>query len=226
MLRRPRIGAAPDQPLGTLCRIPLLSDSGAPAIALHNVLDRDRGGRNRRRFSCRRAPQCAPARADSRRRALSERRSREHGLGRRALRSGTAWRAGRRSGAASRSYSPIWNSRRSVTSAEVTVRTPSLQRGPGSADSHRSRQRIPPEPLTRTELEALGEDAFEDYNRQRQGGGTGWLTAVKTPRVKGIVSFEPGSGFVFPEGEVPPPIRNAPSTPSPASRSRWSSSAP
>ena len=42
-----------------------------------------------------------------------------------------------------------------------------------------------------------------------QGGGPGWLTAIKNPRVKGIVSFEPGSGFVFPEGEVPPPIRNA-----------------
>ena len=42
-----------------------------------------------------------------------------------------------------------------------------------------------------------------------QGGGPGWLTAIKNPRVKGIVSFEPGSGFVFPDGEVPPPIRNA-----------------
>jgi pimeloyl-ACP methyl ester carboxylesterase len=42
-----------------------------------------------------------------------------------------------------------------------------------------------------------------------QGGGPGWQTAIKNQRVKGIVSFEPGSGFVFPEGEVPPPIRNA-----------------
>jgi pimeloyl-ACP methyl ester carboxylesterase len=42
-----------------------------------------------------------------------------------------------------------------------------------------------------------------------QGGGPGWQTAMKNPRVKGIVSFEPGSGFVFPEGEGPPPIRNA-----------------
>ena len=42
-----------------------------------------------------------------------------------------------------------------------------------------------------------------------QGGGPGWLTAIKNPRVKGVVSFEPGSGFVFPEGEVPPPIRDA-----------------
>jgi pimeloyl-ACP methyl ester carboxylesterase len=42
-----------------------------------------------------------------------------------------------------------------------------------------------------------------------QGGGPGWLTAIKNPRVKSIVSFEPGSGFVFPDGEIPPPIRNA-----------------
>ena len=42
-----------------------------------------------------------------------------------------------------------------------------------------------------------------------QSGGPGWRTAIKNPNVKGIVSFEPGSSFVFPEGELPPPIRNA-----------------
>lgn len=42
-----------------------------------------------------------------------------------------------------------------------------------------------------------------------QGGGPGWLTAIKTANVKAIVAFEPGSGFVFPEGEVPPPIPSA-----------------
>ena len=36
-----------------------------------------------------------------------------------------------------------------------------------------------------------------------QGGGPGWLTAIKSPNVKAIVSFEPGSSFVFPEGELP-----------------------
>lgn len=39
-----------------------------------------------------------------------------------------------------------------------------------------------------------------------QSGGPGWLTAIKNPKVKAIVSFEPGSGFVFPEGEVPAPM--------------------
>ena len=36
-----------------------------------------------------------------------------------------------------------------------------------------------------------------------QGGGLGWLTAVKTGNVRAIVTYEPGSGFLFPEGEVP-----------------------
>ncbi|CQH40572.1 alpha/beta hydrolase [Yersinia frederiksenii] len=42
-----------------------------------------------------------------------------------------------------------------------------------------------------------------------QGGGPGWFTAIKNANVKGIVAFEPGSSFVFPEGEVPPPMKNA-----------------
>lgn len=34
-------------------------------------------------------------------------------------------------------------------------------------------------------------------------GGMGWLTAIISQQVKAIVSYEPGSGFLFPEGEVP-----------------------
>jgi len=37
-------------------------------------------------------------------------------------------------------------------------------------------------------------------------GGMGWATAIKNQNVKAIVSYEPGSGFLFPEGEVPAPI--------------------
>lgn len=48
-----------------------------------------------------------------------------------------------------------------------------------------------------------------------QGGGPGWLTAIKTQNVKGIVAFEPGSGFIFPEGEVPAPMPSAAGTLSP-----------
>jgi len=36
-------------------------------------------------------------------------------------------------------------------------------------------------------------------------GGMGWLTAIKNENVKAIVSYEPGSGFLFPEGKVPGP---------------------
>lgn len=40
-------------------------------------------------------------------------------------------------------------------------------------------------------------------------GGMGWLSAIKNPNVKAIVSYEPGSGFVFPEGEVPAPVASS-----------------
>ena len=43
-------------------------------------------------------------------------------------------------------------------------------------------------------------------------GGMGWATAIKNQNIKAIVSYEPGSGFVFPEGEVPAPIPMAGST--------------
>jgi len=36
-----------------------------------------------------------------------------------------------------------------------------------------------------------------------QGGGPGWWTAIKSSNVKALVSYEPGSGFVFPENEMP-----------------------
>lgn len=37
-------------------------------------------------------------------------------------------------------------------------------------------------------------------------GGFGWRTAIKNRNVRAIVSYEPGSNFVFPEGEVPATI--------------------
>ena len=36
-------------------------------------------------------------------------------------------------------------------------------------------------------------------------GGFAWLTAIRNRNVKAVIGLEPGSGFVFPEGEVPPP---------------------
>jgi pimeloyl-ACP methyl ester carboxylesterase len=40
-------------------------------------------------------------------------------------------------------------------------------------------------------------------------GGMGWQTAVKNRNIKAIISYEPGSGFIFPDGEVPPPIESS-----------------
>ncbi|MBN1983130.1 MAG: alpha/beta fold hydrolase [Chitinivibrionales bacterium] len=36
-------------------------------------------------------------------------------------------------------------------------------------------------------------------------GGMGWLAAIKNQNIRAVVSYEPGSGFLFPEGKVPPP---------------------
>ncbi len=45
-----------------------------------------------------------------------------------------------------------------------------------------------------------------------QGGEPGWLTAIKSRNVKGIVALEPGSGFIFPEGELPEEMPSAAGT--------------
>jgi hypothetical protein len=37
-------------------------------------------------------------------------------------------------------------------------------------------------------------------------GGMGWRTVIKSRHVRAVVSYEPGSNFVFPEGEVPAPL--------------------
>jgi len=41
-----------------------------------------------------------------------------------------------------------------------------------------------------------------------QGGGPGWLTAVTNKNVKAVIALEPWSGFVFPDGELPAPIKS------------------
>jgi len=42
-----------------------------------------------------------------------------------------------------------------------------------------------------------------------QSGGPGWVTAMKNANVRAVVAYEPGSGFVFPEGEMPAPMPSA-----------------
>ena len=45
-----------------------------------------------------------------------------------------------------------------------------------------------------------------------QAGGPGWRTAIKSRNVKAIVALEPGSGFIFPERELPPAMPSAAGT--------------
>lgn len=42
-----------------------------------------------------------------------------------------------------------------------------------------------------------------------QAGGPGWVTAMKTSNVRAVVAYEPGSGLVFPQGEVPATMTGA-----------------
>lgn len=37
-------------------------------------------------------------------------------------------------------------------------------------------------------------------------GGMGWHTVIKSRNVRAIVAYEPGSNFIFPDGEAPPPM--------------------
>ena len=53
--------------------------------------------------------------------------------------------------------------------------------------------RIPPESLTRTELEALGGKAFDEYNRQRRGWHAN-LGSIKTAQLAALLKGFPGLG--------------------------------
>jgi hypothetical protein len=67
------------------------------------------------------------------------------------------------------------------------------------------------------DLEVISDAVSELFNKigpgilvtHSQSGGPGWLTAIKNQQVKAIVAYEPGSNFIFPEGEVPPPIQSS-----------------
>ncbi|MCK9400410.1 MAG: alpha/beta fold hydrolase [Bacteroidales bacterium] len=67
------------------------------------------------------------------------------------------------------------------------------------------------------DMEVISDAVSELFNKIGQGilvthsqsGGPGWLTAVKNQQVKAVVAYEPGSNFIFPEGEVPPPIHSS-----------------
>jgi hypothetical protein len=43
-------------------------------------------------------------------------------------------------------------------------------------------------------------------------GGFGWRTTIKNRSIKAVIALEPGSGFVFPEGEAPAPMPSSAGT--------------
>lgn len=47
-------------------------------------------------------------------------------------------------------------------------------------------------------------------------GGFGWLTQLRNSNVRAVISIEPGSGFVFPEGELPDAMPSSNGTLEPA----------
>ena len=54
-----------------------------------------------------------------------------------------------------------------------------------------------------TLFDKIGEGILVTHSHS---GGQGWMTAIKNKNVKAIVSYEPASNFLFPEGELPEPI--------------------
>ncbi len=52
-------------------------------------------------------------------------------------------------------------------------------------------------------FDRIGEGVLVTHSHS---GGLGWQTAMNNPKVRGVVSYEPGSNFPFPEGEVPAPV--------------------
>lgn len=42
-----------------------------------------------------------------------------------------------------------------------------------------------------------------------QSGGPGWRAVIENENIQGVISFEPGGDFVFPEGEAPQPMKFA-----------------
>ncbi|MCX6270543.1 MAG: alpha/beta fold hydrolase [Bacteroidetes bacterium] len=67
------------------------------------------------------------------------------------------------------------------------------------------------------DIEVISDAVSELFNKIGQGilvthsqsGGPGWITAIKNPNIRAIISYEPGSNFVFPQGEVPAPIASS-----------------
>jgi hypothetical protein len=55
-------------------------------------------------------------------------------------------------------------------------------------------------------FDKIGEGVLVTHSHS---GGFGWTTAVKNSKIKAIASYEPGSGFLFPENEAPAPVESS-----------------
>jgi hypothetical protein len=62
-------------------------------------------------------------------------------------------------------------------------------------------------------IDKIGESVLLTHSAS---GLPGWLAAIQTPKIKGIYAYEP-TGYVFPEGEVPPTMGGIAGTPVPLS---------
>lgn len=62
-------------------------------------------------------------------------------------------------------------------------------------------------------FDRIGEGVLVTHS---QGGGPGWRTAMKNPKVRAVVAYEPGSDFVFPKGEAPAPMPSSAGTLAPS----------
>ncbi|AXR07613.1 alpha/beta hydrolase [Salinimonas sediminis] len=55
-------------------------------------------------------------------------------------------------------------------------------------------------------FDRIGEGVLVTHSHS---GGMGWEAGMQNPNIKAIVSYEPGSNFVFPEGEAPAPKQSS-----------------
>ena len=58
-------------------------------------------------------------------------------------------------------------------------------------------------------FDRIGEGVLVTHS---QGGGPGWRTVMKNPKIRAVVAYEPGSDFVFPKGEAPAPMPSSAGT--------------
>jgi hypothetical protein len=68
---------------------------------------------------------------------------------------------------------------------------------------------IDPEVMTSAVVALFGKIGPGILVTHSHSGGFGWRSAIGNQNIRAVVSYEPGSGFVFPEGEVPDPIPSA-----------------